>query len=191
MSDEHIVARFYDHPRLNKAESREKKMRVFETVLMCELRNRGEKSESYSELVRCADQDRTEEFKARFPNAWARYKGEGAVVSGTMISVLGLEVGELAMLEGLDVRTVEELAALNDATVMKIRGGQAMKAKAATFLENQEAAKVGNVMDMMAEMREQLAALKAENAALKTETLPKRRARVKEEDGNADAPATV
>lgn len=191
MSTEHLVARFYDHPMLNVEESRKAGIAVYDTVLMVELRNRGERGESFSTLVKGADVDKVEYYKAAFPSAWAKYKGggDGGVISGTAIQLLGLEVGEIQMLEGLEVRSIEDLANLNDTTTQKIRGGLSMKAKAATWLENRKALQSGNVMQELAKMQARIAELEEENSALAEKRRPGRPR--KEQDGNTDAQAVM
>jgi hypothetical protein len=190
MSTEHLVARFYDHPRLDVEESRKSGTKVYETVTMVELRNRGERGESYSEIVKGGDTDRTEYYKAAFPNSWAKYKGEGSVVSGHLLNVLSLDVGEIAMLEGMDIKTVEELATINDATILKVRGGIQLKQKADKWLRTQDAIKQGNVIDMLEEMKARIAELETENSQLSEKRKP---GRPKKDtvDGNTDAQAVM
>ncbi len=192
MSTDHLVARFYDHPRLNVEESRKAGVKVYDTVLMVELRNRGERGESYSETVRGGDVNDEEYYKAAFPGAWARYKGggDGGMVSGHLLNVLGLEVGEVQMLEGLDIRSVEQLANMNDTTVSKIRGGFTLKTKAQKWLQTQDAVRSGNVVDMLDEMRQRIAQLESENAALAEKRKPGR-PKKEDVDGNADAQAVM
>ena len=187
MSTDHLVARFYDHPRLNVEESRRAGSKVYDTVLMVELRNRGERGESYSELVKGGDTDKTEYYKAAFPGAWAKYcgGGDGGMVRGHLLNVLELEVGEIAMLEGMDIRSVEDLAAMNDATMAKVRGGFTLKAKAEKWLKTQEVVRSGNVVDMLEKLNERIAQLESENARLTEKRGPGRPR--KEVDGNADA----
>lgn len=193
MSTDHLNARFYDHPKLNIEESKKAGHKVYDTVLVVELKVKGERGESVSKLVldKTNEVDDTEYYKAAFPGAWASYKGTGGgeFVSGTLLKALDLELGKQTELEQLGIRTVEELAAMNDSSCMKIREGLTTKAKAIKFLEAQKISKEGNVVDMLEEMRAQLEELKAENEELKK---PKRRGRPKKEvDGDADAKAAV
>jgi hypothetical protein len=193
MSTDHLIARFYDHPRLNVAESRSAGHKVYDTVLMVELRNRGERGESFSELVKGGDVDKTEYYRAAFPGPWSRYKGgntDGLPTSGHLLSVLGLELGEIQMLEGLDIRTVETLSTLNDGAVMKIRGGLNMKAQAIKWLATQDAIKSGNVIDMLDEMKARIAQLETENASLAEKRKPGR-PKKEDVDGHVDATATM
>lgn len=192
MSTDHLIARFYDHPRLNVEESRSAGHKVYDTVLMVELRNRGERGESYSEIVRGGDVNNLEYYKTAFPGAWARYNGngDGTPTAGTLLSALGLEVGEIQMLDGMDIRTVEALANLNDATVMKIRGGLNMKAKAIKWLAAQETLRSGNVVDMLDEMKARIAQLESENQALAEKRKPGR-PKKEEVDGHVDAQAAM
>lgn len=171
MSTEHLHARFYDHPKLNVEESTKAGHKVYDSVLMVELKVKGERGESVSKLV--VDEtngvDETEYYKAAFPGAWAQYKGTGGgdFVSGTLLKALGLEIGKQTELEQLGIRTVEDLADMADSACMKMRDGLTTKGKAIKFLDAQKLSEQGNIVDMMQEMRNQLDDLKAENEALK------------------------
>lgn len=191
MSTDHLVARFYDHPQLNIDESKKLGHKVYDTVTMVELRNRGERGESVSKLVKGRDVDETEYYKAAFPGAWAKYKGggDGGFVSGTLLKALDIEVGEIQMLEGMDIRTVEQLAGIADSAASKIRGGLTLKSKAMKFLEIQKHAKNGDIIDMMKSLEAKVEALEQENQKLQ-ENQKKRPGRPKKEDVSADAQAT-
>lgn len=165
---DHLVARFYDHPQLNVEESKKAGHKVYDTVTMVELRNRGERGESVSRLVKGPDKDETEYYKAAFPGAWAKYKGggDGGFVSGTMLKALELEVGEIQMLEGMDIRTVEQLAEISDSAAQKIRGGLTMKSKAMKYIEVQKHTKDGNIVSMLENLQQKVAQLEEENEKL-------------------------
>lgn len=187
MSTDHLVARFYDHPRLNIEESKTAGHKVYDTVTMVELRNKGERGESVSRLVKDADKDETEYYKTAFPGAWAQYKGggDGGFVSGTLLKALDLQIGEIQMLEQMGIRTVEELASMNDSGAMKVRGGLSLKNKAVVFMKAQQMSRDGNLMESISRMEARIAELETENAELK----PKRGRPRKEpvDDGQSDA----
>lgn len=193
MSTDHLVARFYDHPQLNVAESKASGHKVYDTVLMVELRNRGERGESISELVKGRDTDNTEYYKAAFPGAWAKYKGGGdhGFVSGTLLTALNIEIGEIHMLEGMEVRTVEQLASLNDSAVSKIRGGLTLKSKAMKFLEAQKYARDGNIVDMIQKLQAQVEQLESDNERLEANQKRSPGRPRKEVDGHSDAQAAM
>lgn len=194
MSTDHLVARFYDHPRLNVEESKKAGHKVYDTVLMVELRNRGERGESVSKTVKGGDTDETEYYKAAFPGAWAKYKGGGdsGFVSGTLLKALDIEVGEIQMLEAMDIRTVEQLVQVADSAASKIRGGLTLKSKAMKYLEAQKYAKDGNIVDMLTKLQAKVEALEKEKQELEANQ-KKRPGRPKKEvdDGDVDAQAAM
>lgn len=187
---DHLVARFYDHPRLNVAESKTAGHKVYDTVIMVELRNKGERGESVSRLVKDAEKDETEYYKAAFPGAWAQYKGggDGGFVSGTLLKALDLEVGQIQMLEQMGIRTVEDLANMNDSGALKIREGLTLKNKAMQFIKAKELSKDGNLLDMVSKMEARIAELEEEN---KTLSKPRRGRPPKVENGDDDVKAAM
>lgn len=166
----HLVARFYDHPKLNVEESKKAGSKQYDPVIMVELKVRGERNESVSKLVydERAEFDEREYYKEQFPGAWANYrgKGDGGFISGTLLTALDIDVGERAMLEAQSIRTVEELAELNDTAAQKIRGGMTLKTKAMKFVKAKGLMKDGNVIDLLESLQKQVADLQEKNEEL-------------------------
>lgn len=207
MSTEHLHARFYDHPKLNVEESKRTGHKVYDTVLMVELKVKGERGESVSKLVKdeTNEVDNTEYYSVAFPGAWAQFRGTGGgeFVSGTLLKALDLPIGKRTELEQLGIRTVEELAEMSDASCMKMRDGLTTKAKAIKFLEAQKLQKDGNIVDMLESMKSRLEELEEENRRLSQKDVhacecgrefdSERGLKIHQGkcDGNADSQATV
>lgn len=110
------------------------------------------------------------EPESRFPSAWLRqledaYKawkaGHEAPTTGIAItSWAGVSPAQAKMLQGCDIRTVEDLAAATEEAIARFgMGGRALKQKAKDWLET--AAGSGKLV-------EEVAALRAANEALTT-----------------------
>lgn len=123
-----ILVRFWEDAWLNQAESDKAGRKVFNTVDWCEKKVAGEK-DSVSGPVHKMQPDPREQF----PQAWAAYqkdKSSEGIVGTPLKEVPWLSRGEIETLKHSGVRTLENLAGLNDANVTGIPGGLQLRAKA-------------------------------------------------------------
>jgi hypothetical protein len=79
----------------------------------------------------------TEHDKARFSKQYDHWKQTGKeAVTGTPLEVWpAITRGQVEELKHFNVRTVEDLAGLSDATTQRFMGVQSLKQKAAAFIE--------------------------------------------------------
>jgi len=158
---EHLQARFYDHATLNVSESEIKGTKIFDDVVMIELTVRGAR-ESISYVA-------TEEHKAEYPEAWALYSGERFTGNhGTPLNVLGegFTMARVKEFEAMHIRSVEQLALVSDANIMRLREGLKAKHLAVTYLEGQKLAQQNVSMDQFHDMRRMIEELKEQNEQL-------------------------
>jgi hypothetical protein len=76
-------------------------------------------------------------YQQRFPKQWAQYKnGMEQTVSGTPLNqVPWLTVGQVAELQVMNIKSVEQLAGMPDNVAQKFMNHQALKQQATAFLE--------------------------------------------------------
>ena len=131
------------------------------------------------------DQPVRDDHKERFPRQWLHYQmqNENGDIPGTKLeewhaaAPQDITEGQMAELQVLKFRTVEQVATASDAQMMRVgMGGAGMRLRAQAFLRSR--LEVGNNKEL-AEAKAKLAALEAQVAALleaKTaEAPPKRR----------------
>lgn len=192
---EHLRARFYDHPKLNVANSEQSGHASYEDVVMVELTVIGAKNESVSKVA-------TDELKQRFPREWAEYNGERFNdANATPLTVIdGFTPARIKEFEGLGIRSVQELANVADGNIMKVREGLALKQAAVKWLEGAELAKREVTVDQIEElqdrvsqfeeMQKRLTALEEENKKLAANQRKKPGPKPKVED-ESDAQAAM
>ena len=81
--------------------------------------------------------DATEQYQARFPQQWARYKaGQSQDLAGTPLNMLPwLSIGQIAEFHAVNVKTVEHLAGMPDVLAQKFMGASQIKARAQQYLD--------------------------------------------------------
>lgn len=133
--------------------------------------------------------DSYEDAKAKWSVIGPAYEawknGNELPQSGTPLEVwAALSKGEVAMLKGLDVRTIEDVRDMGDSTISKLRMPNARKLPelAAAFLSGADgAAKDAEI----AEMKEQMAVLYELLEEKKAQDKPKRAAKPKAQEADA------
>lgn len=128
-SDEKLWVQFHTKPVLDPVKSREMGRPFYNDVPFCRIQQPAEKD--------CFDQPATQEHIARFPRQWAAYQqGRQDAPQGTLLAVLFPDNPSIVeMLAFLKVKTVEQLAALNDTQLQNVgMGARQWQQKAQAFL---------------------------------------------------------
>lgn len=175
-ADNTLLVRFYKTPMQNDAKSKEAGRPIFEEIDHIEIMQPGNKDSVVSRPATPMD-------KERFAEHWRKYQAriEDDHVEGTPLSEWpGVSRSQVEELRYLNIRTVEQLAAVSDSNAQKIMGVNLLKQKATAYLES---AKEAAVAEALAEEREKSEKLQkqvdelAMKLELLTETKPKRRSR--------------
>ncbi len=133
---------------------------IYKSAEMVEIKIPGDRDNVVVRKVTASDPE-------RFPGAYARFKrGDAVQVVGTPLLRWGLmEPAEARGYEESGVITVEQLAAMSDATCQKYRGSVADRQKARDFLE------MAKGMAPVAAARAESEALRAQIEALREQVL--------------------
>lgn len=133
MADSNLFARFYIHPQLQQEQSKEEGRPVYKEVEYVEIFIKGQKNSTFSRAV-------TDEDKADYPIAWKAFKENNPdLTEGTPIKFLaGVGPGVVLELNGVGVRTIEDMAELTDAGLDNIRGGRMLQQRAKAYLASLE-----------------------------------------------------
>jgi hypothetical protein len=106
-------------------------------------------------------------YQARFPRQWDAYKRNiSQDVEGTLLSQVNwLAPSQVAELNALNLRTVEQLAAMPDAVAHRLMNAHALRQQASAYLSKSSAAEKQQQIDTLTSelqtLREQFAALVA------------------------------
>jgi hypothetical protein len=150
---------FYDEiPDAKKTEEMGRPM--FRSVEMCSIKIPGDKDNQVVGRVEKMNPDPRKRFAALYRN-W-KANGENKQVEGTLLRQWGLITpAEAKSYEAVEIFTVEQLAALSDATCQQYRGSVADRQKALDFLAQAKG------LEPAAKARAENTALRAELDALK------------------------
>lgn len=126
-----VFATFFDKAVQNTRESREKGYPVFDDVLFIKIQ--------VPNQVDCQPRPAQDKDKQRFPLSWSAYQtGKEPAESGFPIEQWPqVTVSQVEMLKGLNVKTVEQLAELQDSGLHRLgQGGTTLKVQAQKFLSS-------------------------------------------------------
>lgn len=128
--DANLLVKFFTHPQISKVKSDEAGRPVYDDVIMIEVINPGEK-----EPIRVM---KGREHELRFPKQWENFKkGVQEIGSGTPLDHLfPNEPGTILTLNGFNVFTVDQLAAINDTAMGNIPMGRALADRAKAYLSS-------------------------------------------------------
>lgn len=157
--DENLLVRFFPQPIQNMAKTEAEGRPIFDEVDFIEIRKPGMPDAMYREKANDID-------KARFSDYYRDYKERKAqvAVTGTPLSDWpGVTRAQVEEFRHYSILTVEHLATLSDNIGQKFMGIQALKAKAAAYLEASKDQAAANALE---ETRKQLAESQAMNADL-------------------------
>lgn len=152
--DESLFVRFYVAPVENKAASKEEGRPIFEDKEYIEIRIPGDRKSAVTRIARQKDIDRFPRHYAAFKNRTSEEVEEIGTPLREWTPIPRSLVEEFAY---FNIKTVEQLAGVNDGNVQKASGLFEWRQKARDFLERAEAEADGIKFD----------ALKTENEELK------------------------
>lgn len=163
--NEKVLVRFWEDSWKNAAESSKAGRDVFDTVTWCEIKVPGERDTVTGPVHKMQPDPRL-----RFPAAWAAYQKDNStegIVGTPLKEVAWLSRGEVETLKAAGLRTLENLADLNDANVTSLPGGLALRAKAkATIQATKDGAPLQKMAEELAKRDAQIADLKQQMADL-------------------------
>lgn len=128
--DTSLLVKFFTHPQISKIKSDEAGRPVYDDAVMIEVINPGEK-----EPIRVI---KTKWHEQRFPKQWENFqKGVQEIGSGTPLDHLfPNEPGTILTLNGFNVFTVDQLAAITDTAIGNIPMGRALVDRAKAYLSS-------------------------------------------------------
>ena len=132
--DEQLLVKFFKHAKLSQSKTKAEGRPVYEDLDYIQILQPGNKD---SIVIRPA----TKMDKQRFAEHWRRYEArqDDEYVEGTILEEWsGITRSQVEELRYLNIRTVEQLANLSDSNAQNVMGVQALKAKAAKYLETAE-----------------------------------------------------
>lgn len=129
MPAENLFALFYIHPVRDAEKSEKEGREIFEDKEYVEIRVKGQKNSSFSRPVKESD-------KTDFTNAWNAFKNNQVDFNiGTPITMLPGVTPAIALeLKAVAINTIEDMASINDAEIMNIRGGRMLHQRAKAYL---------------------------------------------------------
>lgn len=129
---EPTYAEFYIHPRLNVMESRKEQRQIYEDEIWVEIKIKGSENSTFTRAKKPEDE-------LKWPDAWAKFKGEEIENTGTSLRVLpSISPAAEKNLSALGVNTVEDLANLGDEHVIGFRGMIQFRKEAQAYLAAQD-----------------------------------------------------
>lgn len=169
--DEKLIVRFFKHPLKNDLKTEQEGRPIYDEVDHISIRIPGDKTSEILRPIRPED-------KQRFPRHWLQYQaGQEQGVSGTPLAEWPVmnraQVEEMAF---FNVKTVEQLADLNDIHCQKWPGINKLKLQARAFLDYAKegsapiaklTAQIEERDNMIETMRKQLADLQSSVDTLK------------------------
>jgi len=130
--DPNLSARFFFHmmPTLEFVEDekgRTQKIHGKKEEIYINIRAKGSKENHSRRMV--------EEDKYRFPRAWAEFEGQNSPIDGTPLRSLPfISPGQVDELQAVDIKTVEDLANLQESQIVNIRKGRFIQKQAKAYL---------------------------------------------------------
>ena len=129
--DEKLLVKFHIQPKQNQLKSDEEGRPIFEDCTYITIRVPGNKQSIIIRPIRAKD-------KVRFPKHWAAFDEHGTeeLISGTPLDAWpALSRSQIEELKFFNIRTVEQLAGMNDSDSQGFMGMNSLKVKAGTYLE--------------------------------------------------------
>ncbi len=175
--DEGTIATFYKHPVYMKYKSDQEGRPIYQDFDFISLQCSAQKHSVSTRKV-------TEADKKRFPHIWEAFVNDQEVKeTGTAIENLpDLTGSQVLMLRGVNVPTIEALAAVPDGNANALGpGGLDLKKRAKLFLEgeSENSVKLEEANSRIADLEEKIEALMAVQAEAAANPAPKKRGRPK------------
>ena len=173
--DENLLVKFFKHPKLDSQETKEKGRPIYKEVPYIQIMQPGNKD---SIVIRPA----TKMDKSRFVEHFRKYEAreDQDAVEGTLLDEwAGITRSQCEELKYLNIKTVEQLAAVTDSNAQGIMGVAFLKEKANKYLEGAESAATAEALADLQAKYESLMTQMADGAI--EEPAPKRKRRTKAE----------
>ena len=179
-ADDTLLVRFFKHPMENQAKSKEAGRPIFEDADYIEIMQPGNKDS----IIR---RPATERDKNRFAEHYRKYqvRVDDEHIEGTLLSEWpGISRAQVEELSYMNIKTVEQLASVSDSNAQGILGINALRTRAADYLEAAKEAATTEALADAKRQNEELQELVAElsmkvDVLSNTQPAPKKRGRPK------------
>lgn len=169
--DRQLFAEFSDEEVYNKLKSDEQGRAVYDTIVYCNIIFPGDRTKTFKEKVKMADDEFGPSHPNRFPKQWAAYNAQHEQVPDGMPveQFPPLTKKRVLELKGMHIHTVEQLAALTDQTGPNIGlDWRQMRDMAIATLKPAEGAVViSRLTKQLADMQAQMNAMQAAQTSIK------------------------
>lgn len=167
--DAGLIVRFYLDKLLMGKQSRDAGREIYVDREFCEIRIKGQPKQVVNELV-------TPEHIQKYPVAYAHFRAKKEIpVVGTPIEQLpGVGPSMIAQLKTMSVRSIEDMAKMNDAGLQSIGNGASSMQKTAKAFLDKTSERTVTLEQENAELKRQLDNMNARMAALENSKTSKR-----------------
>lgn len=170
--DKMLFAEFSDEEIYNKPKSDQAGRAIFDTVVYCNIIFPGDRTKTFKEKVKMADDEFGPSHPNRFPRQWAAYQSQHEQVPDGMPLEQWppMSRARIRELKGMHIHTVEQVAALTDQTGPNIGfDWRATRDMAIATLKPAEGAvEISRLHKQIADMQNQMNAMQAGMASTKT-----------------------
>ena len=132
--DEHLLVKFFMHPRLNQNKTKQAGRPIYEEIPYIQIMQPGNKDSIVIKPARAME-------RARFPEHFRKFEARESqdTVEGTRLDEwAGITRSQAEELKFMNVKTVEQLAHMSDSNAQNVMGLNMLKQKAKTYLESAE-----------------------------------------------------
>lgn len=181
--DSGLIVTFYTHAEHQPAKSRDEGRPIFEDKPYVRIMFAGDKNRVTDRRVDFVGKNGNIPDPERFPRQWAQYQaGEEQVEEGTPIEEWSMiSRSQALMLKGINIRTVENLAAVSDATLGNLgHGGRTLRDQAKAWIEQaKDGAEIAKLVEENQRLTDDVEALKQQVRELATKASSKKKRRKK------------
>ena len=163
--DENLYVKFFIHPLQNKEKTLEEGRPIYEDKEFVSIMVPGDKHNIVTREVRRSDYQ-------RFPKQYQNFKNDNEeLIDGTPLEKWPLiSPAQVLEMKFFNVRTVEQLAGLNDSTAQQFMGINLLRSRAKEYLiAAKEAAPITQLQGELSKRDEEIEALKASVAEMAKE----------------------
>ena len=169
-NDSGLIVTFYTHPEHQVAKSNEEGRPIYEDKPYIRIMYAGDRNRVTDRRVDFKGKNGNIPDPQRFPTQWAQYQaGEEQVEEGTPIEEWTLiSRSQALMLKGVNIKTVENLAAVPDSSIVGLgHGGRKLRDQASAWIQQaKDGAELAKLVDENARLRDDLGATQDQVKAL-------------------------
>jgi hypothetical protein len=188
--DENLIVEFYMEPVLQGHESEKEGRQIFKDVPFIWIRFPGDRTRERRRRVDMRGKDGAIPDPDRFPRQWSAFQRKHAQVQeGTPIENWGpISKSQALTYKGLNVHTVENLAAVNDTALHNLgHGARMLRDKAIAWIKaSKDSAETMRLAAENQQLRDDLAALKEQVAELAAKRKPGRPRKEESDESEGD-----